>query len=265
MSRIPLVTPEQADDPVVREVYVVNQKVALRLLERLGYQADVAANDLEVLEALRRQEYDVVLMDVQMPEMDGVEATRRIREEWPVDRQPRIVAMTAHALTGDRERLLEAGMDDYISKPVKVDQLVAALERCHPRAEKAVEAGPGASPDTHSPVEQQILARLREALGQEAEEILAELIDTFLTDADRLLDEIRDAVAGRHLRKLERAAHSLKGSSATLGAMRLSELCRKLEDMARADTRVGVQEQVRQIEAEFTRVREALKGMRAGR
>jgi len=108
----------------------VNQRVALRLLERLGYSADVAANGLEALDALRRQPYDLVLMDMQMPEMDGLEATRRIRADFPAKRQPRIVAMTANAMKGDRERCIEAGMDDYISKPVKWESLVEAIGRC---------------------------------------------------------------------------------------------------------------------------------------
>ena len=108
----------------------VNQKVALRLLERLGYGADVAANGQECLENLKRQHYDLLLMDMQMPIMDGLEATRRIRSHFPGDQQPRIVAMTANAMQGDRERCLDAGMDDYISKPVKWESLVEAIGRC---------------------------------------------------------------------------------------------------------------------------------------
>jgi CheY-like chemotaxis protein len=108
---------------------VVNQKVALKTLERLGYRADVAGNGKEVLEALSRQAYDVVLMDVQMPEMDGLEATREICRSWPKEQRPKIIAMTANAMQGDREICLEAGMDDYLSKPVRVPDLQAALDR----------------------------------------------------------------------------------------------------------------------------------------
>jgi len=108
----------------------INQKVALKLLERIGYRADVAANGIEVVSALERQTYDVVLMDVQMPEMDGLEATRVIRERWARDAAPRIVAMTANAMRDDRERCLAVGMDDFISKPVVLSQLASALERC---------------------------------------------------------------------------------------------------------------------------------------
>jgi len=106
----------------------VNQKVALQMLKRIGYHADVAANGLEVLKALEGQPYDVVLMDIQMPEMDGIDAAQRIRERWPYG--PKIVAMTALALEGDRERLIQAGMDDYISKPIQIEELRVALEAC---------------------------------------------------------------------------------------------------------------------------------------
>ncbi len=115
---------------LVAEDNRINQKVALRLLERLGYSADVAANGMEALDALKRQSYDLVLMDMQMPEMDGLEATRQIRSNFPQEQQPRIVAMTANDSPTDRDRCIEAGMDDYISKPVKWESLVEAIGRC---------------------------------------------------------------------------------------------------------------------------------------
>lgn len=116
---------------LLAEDNVVNQKVALYMLARLGYRADVAANGVEVLVSLQRQRYDVVLMDVQMPEMDGLEATRLICTQWPVEQRPYIIAMTANALAGDAERCLAAGMDAYISKPVQLEKLMAALEGSH--------------------------------------------------------------------------------------------------------------------------------------
>ena len=110
----------------------VNQMLGVRLLAQMGYRADVVGNGLETIEALERQRYDVILMDVQMPEMDGLEAARQINQRWPARKRPRIVAMTANAMQGDREMCLAAGMDDYLTKPIRVDELVQALSRCQP-------------------------------------------------------------------------------------------------------------------------------------
>jgi GAF domain-containing protein/CheY-like chemotaxis protein len=120
---------------LLAEDNLVNQKLALRLLSQMGYRADVAANGIEAIESLERQPYDLVLMDVQMPEMDGLEATRRIVARWPAKQRPRIVAMTANAMQGDRETCLDAGMDDYITKPIRPDELVRSLQAAHARTE----------------------------------------------------------------------------------------------------------------------------------
>jgi CheY-like chemotaxis protein len=119
---------------LVAEDNVVNQKLALRLLSQMGYRADLASNGIEAIESIARQTYDVVLMDVQMPELDGLEASRRIVAKWPRESRPRIVAMTANAMQFDSEFCLAAGMDDYLTKPIRVDALVAALHQVRARA-----------------------------------------------------------------------------------------------------------------------------------
>ena len=118
---------------LLAEDNVVNQKLAMRLLLQMGYRADLASNGIEAIECCARQPYDVVLMDVQMPEMDGLEASRRITAKHKPDERPRIIAMTANAMQGDREECLAAGMDDYVTKPIRVDALVEALAQVKPR------------------------------------------------------------------------------------------------------------------------------------
>jgi len=247
---------------LLAEDNVVNQKVALRILERMGYRADLAANGLEVLEALDRQHYDVVLMDVQMPEMDGEEATRQIHKRWPDGdgRRPRIVAMTAHSLSGDRERYLGMGMDDYISKPVRVEELTAALERCQPHAHDGRTVGSSLAPDavsrpTTAAIDPVDLERFREMMGEAGTELIA----LFLEETLDLLAELREAVAKGDAESLQRVAHTLKGSSATLGAMRLSDLCKELEIMGRRGALEGAAEKVAQVETEYERVRVTLE------
>jgi signal transduction histidine kinase/CheY-like chemotaxis protein len=210
----------------------VNRKVALLMLERLGNKADVAADGVEVLEALRRQTYDLVLMDIQMPRMDGLETTRRIREEQPAGRRPRIVAMTANALLGDREACLAAGMDDYLSKPMRLDDLRGALLRTEklPDRPSASTLAPAASAGLDpAPLEQ--LRRLEASTGRS---ILREVVDTFLAETPQRLAKLREALAGGDGEALALFAHSLKGSSGQLGAVRLAALCRELEAAGRA-------------------------------
>ena len=148
---------------LLAEDNAVNQKVALRLLDQLGYRADVASNGLEALEALERQPYDVVLMDVQMPELDGLDASRRICERWPAEVRPRIIAMTANAMPEDREACFAAGMDDYVAKPIRPDELAEALSRARPLGDTrtASAEGAGASLDASA------IESLRELGGEE--------------------------------------------------------------------------------------------------
>ncbi len=121
---------------LLAEDNVVNQKLALRLLQQMGYRADLASNGIEAIECVERQPYDVVLMDVQMPEMDGLEASRRIVARWANGARPCLVAMTANAMQGDREACLAAGMDDYVTKPIQVDALVEALNAVTARKDR---------------------------------------------------------------------------------------------------------------------------------
>jgi CheY-like chemotaxis protein len=201
-------------------------------LERLGYRADVAANGLEALDALHRQPYDVVLMDMQMPEMDGLEATRQIWQIWQPAQRPRIIAMTANAMQSDRELCLDTGMDDYVSKPVRLEDLIAALERCAPG--QSTVATSAASTPTEPAVDCEVLARLQADLGGGDPGIVIELIDLFLLDTPLLLTQMRQALSSGDVLTARRAAHTLKSSSASLGLGPLASHCHEFEMLAQS-------------------------------
>jgi PAS domain S-box-containing protein len=241
---------------LLAEDHLVNQKVALQILQRMGYRADVAGNGLEVLEALRRQSYDVVLMDMQMPEMDGLEAARQIKKLYG-DRQtetserPRIIAVTANAMESDRNDCIAAGMDDYISKPIRMEQLVAVLKQCQPinpgilnnagvAVSETVQLTPEVEPNqTFTPeksvvLDPNVIESLREI------EALEEAVEAYLETTPELLEKIASAITNRDAEKLKPAAHSLKSISGTLGALTLFELCEQLEMKARETLEKGV-------------------------
>jgi PAS domain S-box-containing protein len=261
---------------LVAEDNVVNQQLALLLLKKLGHRADVTADGLEALQALEREPYDVVLMDVQMPTMDGLEATRRIHQRWPQGRRPHVIAATANAMQEEREACLAAGMDDYLAKPIRLEELAAALRRCHPRVaprspNAAREAGVGSQAlSERQPPEQPrsvgvlhppALERLMRTIGEDRG-LLAALIDAFLDDAPRLVDDARQGLQQGQADEVRRAAHTLKSDGATFGAMRLSELSRELETLARSGTLEGIVDLLARIEAEYESVRIALETVR---
>ena len=218
---------------LVAEDNIVNQKVALRFLEKMGYSADLVANGREALEAVLRQTYDVVLMDVQMPEMDGFEATREIRRQ--LKSGPRIVAVTANALAGDEQRCREAGMDDYISKPIDPLELVAVLRRSarghdvqasplkSVSAEKIVAGHSAASAEDYRA---DMLAKLEEVFEADG---ARELIDTMQADLPRQLAEFERAVGARDAVSAGRVVHSLKSTVHMLGAKELGGALQALE------------------------------------
>jgi CheY-like chemotaxis protein/HPt (histidine-containing phosphotransfer) domain-containing protein len=237
---------------------LVNQKVAARILERMGYRVEMAANGLEVLEALKRQTYDVVFMDVHMPEMDGLEATRLICHEWAPAERPRIIAMTASAMQGDREKCLEAGMDDYISKPVRVEELQSALQRAAGMTIRAgVESIQKEDAIDHrvDAIDQSVLDSLRELENEEDPDLVASLVVLFFRDTLERLGSMRRAIDSADAEALEGIAHSLKSSSANLGALPMSLLCGDLEVKGRTGALEGAAEVLARIEKEFGRAR----------
>jgi len=256
-QRLPLRVLLADDNPI-------NQKVALSVLRKLGYRADVAANGQEVLQALERQPYDLLFLDVQMPEMDGLEAARQICSRWSKDKRPRIIAMTGAALLGDREKCLAAGMDDYISKPVRLAELQEAVERWGPtklrKPDTAFYTRLRALPPTEL-LDPAILAELRDMPAAEGMPILHELIDLFFQAAPERLAALHGAVA--EPAQLSFHAHALKSMSLNLGARRVVELCQQLEDLGRNGRTDGAPTLLRELDAVFAQTKAQLSALRA--
>ncbi|MBL8266182.1 ATP-binding protein [Steroidobacter sp.] len=210
---------------LLAEDNVVNQRLAQLLLERLSQTADIVSNGIEAVETATRLPYDLILMDVLMPEMDGLDATRQIRFRLPKERQPRIVAMTANALTGDREKCLAAGMDDYISKPVLLDELAKVIQRQYVHVEAAASAVAAGS---SALFRQETIDQLVSSAGSVgASIVLGAMIDS----APRQLEGLRKGLADRDAKEFRRNAHSLKANAATVGADALAQLFQELENL----------------------------------
>ncbi len=267
-----------------------NQKVGLRLLERLGYRADLATNGQEALDQLHHQpadqRYQVVLMDVQMPVMDGLEATQRLRRELPVHAQPYIVAMTANALAEEQAACRHARMDDFVGKPIRVQALIDALERA--AAAQGVEeitpalaavacflpteAGSTTQPVPAPPaptdaepaaaiVSRAALDRLQTMMGGDPANLL-DLIDGFLEDAPQLIARLQQGLQAEDAAAVRLAAHTLKSNAADFGALQLREQSKTLEGMAKSGTLAGAAALVGSIEQEYERVANALHQFR---
>jgi CheY-like chemotaxis protein len=223
-SMLPAELPERRLHVLLAEDNAVNQRLAASLLERRGHKVTIAANGADALAAFQRQSFDVVLMDVQMPEMGGFEATAAIRalENDNRGRLP-IIAMTAHAMKGDRERCLSAGMDEYLTKPLDPRQLCLLVEQLADGAPPP-RADPGGAPG----IPLQVLARV----GGDRE-LLAEISRLFVDDAPRHLERIRLALDSRDGESLRRAAHGLKGAAANFDAEGVVAAARDLEEIGR--------------------------------
>ncbi len=233
---------------LVAEDNRVNQRVVQSILKRCGYSADIVDNGRLAFERIQDQDhdYDVILMDIQMPEMDGVQATVAISAFCEANGlpRPRIIALTAHALMDERKRYLEAGMDDYLSKPINVAMLTEALERSQPIAAT-----------TAPPVFDR--AVLEAQFGEDADELLAELLPLFLESSEPALVKLQAAIESGTSAEIAQHAHGLKGASSSIGAMLFSSLCSQLESAARRGVVDEAPALMTTISAEFKRIRSA--------
>ncbi|MBI4926914.1 MAG: response regulator, partial [Anaerolineae bacterium] len=243
------VAPQLADENMAKqyplrillaEDNVVNQKVAILMLGKLGYKAEIANNGLEAVDMVKervnsgRGAFDVVLMDVHMPELNGEEATRRIRNELPVHYQPYIIALTADALDANRERFLANGMDAYISKPIHIEDLTKGLvgfQQNVVKVETPVRVQPEESGDV---LNKETIDRWMKVMGSGS--IFSGIISIYLNDATSLLHDLDVAVKEKDWKRLHQAAHTLKSSSANFGATQLAGQLAQIEQIAAAMT-----------------------------
>ncbi|BAU14813.1 multi-sensor hybrid histidine kinase [Leptolyngbya sp. NIES-3755] len=227
---------------LVAEDNLVNQKVIRLTLQRLGYSIDLVNTGVEAIEALHHQNYDVILMDLQMPEMDGLEATEQIHRAWL--QHPSIVAMTASATPEDRAQCLAVGMEDYLTKPIQIDQLMRVLSNVRSQ--------------NSTPLQQIALENVLDLAGGSTE-FVSELIDCFIEDTPKLLTSMQDAVAQQDFKSLQRLAHTLQSSSATFGAKALQTLSTELETMMMRSQFSQAPDQIAKLEAEYQQVKLALQ------
>lgn len=234
---------------LLAEDNVINQRVALAMLSRLGYRADVVANGVEAVRALELGAYDVVLMDIQMPEMDGITASRIIREKISKDKQPYIIAMTANVSTDDRDACVAAGMNDFVGKPMRVEGVLTALSRVG--QEKPAQSR-SFMPSSEPALDAEKIAALRE-LGA-----LEEIVHEFLSEAPVRIEAIRHAIAEQRFDTVKLEAHALKGASGVVGATSLAKTAAKLENASKLQNLADVSSLVEQLERNVEQTRHAL-------
>jgi CheY-like chemotaxis protein len=239
---------------LLAEDNTVNQKLVIRLLERHGHDVTVAFNGREAFDAVKAERFDVVLMDVQMPEMDGLEATAAIRaHEQSNGKHVRIIAMTAHAMKGDRERCLEAGMDSYLPKPIQASDLYAALDGV------AAVVPASADPQTEAPD----FAKAQSRLGGDRE-LLKELVGVFIEEWPKWRKELAEAASAADATRLKRFAHTVKGSMGQFEAARAFELAQRLEGLAKEGRLEGFADANKALEVEIERILPAFLALAQG-
>jgi CheY-like chemotaxis protein/HPt (histidine-containing phosphotransfer) domain-containing protein len=252
---------------LIAEDNITNQQVALGILKKLGQRADAVANGAEALVALQTLPYDLVLMDVQMPEMDGIEATRRIRDPQSAvpDHGIPIIAMTAHVMQGDRERCLEVGMNDYVAKPVSPRALADVLDRWLPRGSAVTtDLAPGASGGATSGPAQGSEPPVFDRTGMmarlmEDEDLARQILSAFLEDAPHQIAALRSCLEAGDATGAGRQGHTIKGASAAVGGERLRAVAFEIEKAGRAGDLSAVREHLAELDVQFDRFRQALE------
>jgi CheY-like chemotaxis protein/HPt (histidine-containing phosphotransfer) domain-containing protein len=241
---------------LIAEDNAVNQQVARALLEQSGFSVDVVGDGQAAVAAVASGDYDAVLMDCQMPIMDGFEATKAIREhEREGDRMP-IIALSAAALESDRERCFAAGMDDHVAKPLRLEALLDALDRLV--GTRSRERRQTVQPAAEGPLDPVILGQLHQLSRNGSPNLLRDLHVVFVEDAREGLGSLRAAAAARDVGELQARAHKLKGSAGSVGATAMGDLCRRIEEEADAGDFDDLERVLSELESEITEVVAAL-------
>ena len=258
---------------LLAEDHPLNQRVATAMLDNLGLDVDVVADGSEAVKAAMSTSYRAILMDCQLPILDGCEATREIRRLEGTSRRTPVIAVTASPTSSHRQRCLAAGMDDYLTKPLSVKALAAVLDRWAPalsdpgigvgiedaQGSPAIDIGPASDANLARPaLDTHVLDRLERLGKASGEDLLSELTALFLTEADASVAALREALSVDDGSAVNRSAHTLSGASANLGARDLASLCATLANPGAPGTVVDGEAQLARIEAELERVRSAL-------
>jgi signal transduction histidine kinase/DNA-binding response OmpR family regulator len=238
---------------IVAEDNLINQKLIQRMLRSMGYEPTIVGTGLEAVSSLEHASFDLVFMDVQMPEMDGLEATQKIRQTFGPGGGPRIVAMTAFALAGDKEKCIQAGMDDYLSKPFVADQVASMIRKWVGQKKNSTDGDEKSQSGTVPSIDAGIQVRLNELEQETERSFVKDLIQIFFEEAPKSYQSMKKAIATSDAKALEQFAHKLKGGSINLGAKRLSNLFEQLEHLARKNEAAISASLVAEIDQEFER------------
>lgn len=240
-------------DILLLEDNLFNQKVAQSYLKKLGYESDVLTSGANILQVLDDKHYDVVIMDIMMPDVDGLEATKLIRQNIPKHKQPYIIAMTSDAFTGTRERLINAGMDDYVPKPIKVEDFVNALQKVIKKRLQKIEKKPHIQKNIPK-IDFGELDKVSNQLGED----FTDIILTYLEQVPILLGQLKQAYEEKNIETVNRIAHSLKANSLTLGINDIGNTCKEIEIQTEDEDLTDIDKKIIQLQNNFNQVREIL-------
>jgi len=249
---------------LIAEDNKINQKLAVNIIESLGYHPDTVENGLEVISNVKKKKYDMIFMDIQMPELDGYETTRHLHRTFDSSQRPVIIAMTAFAMEGDKEKCIAAGMDDYISKPIIIDEIINVITRYGGnRKSVQIEKPVQVQEESDDFVNRGVIQRLKELNEKVDPDFFKVVINMFLNQSPNLIDEIKHYMESGQYDKMGQAAHKLKGSSMNLGASSLAELCKKIEIKARTNELSDIDRLIESLQPVYEKTETELKKLYA--